>query len=79
MKLSESHLELLRRLVELPASERLNVGSILPGYAELKAAGYAKTKPIDGEVLTEITDKGRSALADAQRSSVADLNASNDE
>jgi hypothetical protein len=68
MKLSESHLELLRRLVELPASERLNVGSILPGSAELKAAGYAKTKPIDGEVLTEITDKGRSALADAQRS-----------
>jgi hypothetical protein len=45
-------------------------GGILPGYTELKASGYAKIIPIDGyDLLTEITDKGRRALADASRRS----------
>jgi len=68
MKLSKSHFDLLRHLVELPADKRVSTGGILPGYAELKAAGYAKIIPIGGyDVLTEITDRGRKALADADR------------
>jgi hypothetical protein len=76
-------LELLRHLEELPASKRRATGSILPGYAQLKAGGYAKVIPIDDDVLTEITDKGRRALAEVKQSASAipldDLNASNDE
>jgi hypothetical protein len=83
MKLNESHLELLRHLEELPASKRRAAGSILPGYAQLKAGGYAKVSLIDDDVLTEITDKGRRALAEIKQSASAiipvdDLNASND-
>jgi hypothetical protein len=63
MNLSEGDLKLLRRLVELPESERKNTDAILPGYAQLKARGYAKTTSADGGIVTEITARGRGALA----------------
>jgi hypothetical protein len=53
MKLSKSHFDLLRHLVELPADKRVSTGGIMP------IGGY--------DVLTEITDRGRKALADADR------------
>jgi hypothetical protein len=62
MNLGESDLNLLRRLIELPETGRTNTGGILRGYAELKAGGYAKTSIVDGDILTEITALGRSAL-----------------
>jgi hypothetical protein len=63
MNLGESDLKLLRRLVELPEAERLNSGAILRGYAGLKARGYAQTTSVNGDIVTDITARGRSALA----------------
>jgi hypothetical protein len=68
MKLGESDWKLLRRLIELPETGRTNTGGILRGYAGLKAGGYAKTSVADGDILTEITAQGRSALAAYEKS-----------
>jgi hypothetical protein len=63
MILGDSDLKLLQRLIELPEMGRMSTGGILRGYAGLKAAGYAKTSIVDGNILTEITAQGRSAIA----------------
>jgi hypothetical protein len=63
MILGEGDWKLLRRLIDLPESSRVNSDGILRGFAELKAGGYAKTSIVDGDILTEITALGRSALA----------------
>jgi hypothetical protein len=54
-------------LIELPESGRTTTGGILRGYAGLKAGGYAKTSIVGGDILTEITALGRSALAEYER------------
>ncbi len=69
MKLTDSHFNLLRELVELPAHRRVTTGGVSPGFAELKDAGLAQVIPIGVlNLLTEITDDGRKALADEERS-----------
>ena len=66
MKLTDSHFNLLRELVELPAHRRVTTGGVSPGFAELKDAGLARVIPIGVlDLLTEITDDGRKALAAA--------------
>jgi len=68
MKLTDSHFTLLRELNELPAHRRVSTGYISDGFAELKDAGLAQVIPIGVlDLLTEITDDGRKALADADR------------
>ncbi len=68
MKLTDSHFTLLRELVELPAHRRVSTGSVSQGFADLKDAGFARVIPIGVlDLLTEITDDGRKALADAER------------
>jgi hypothetical protein len=70
MKLTDSHFALLRGLVELPAHRRVSTGGVSQGLIDLKDAGFAQIIPIGVlDVLTEITDTGRQALADAERSS----------
>jgi hypothetical protein len=69
----------------LPESKRLVPGRAPPSYAELEASGHVKIRTVGNSgVLTEITEKGRQALAEAGQSSAKsipgeDLNASNDE
>jgi len=68
MKLTDSHVNLLRELVELPAHRRVSTGHVSPGFVELKDAGLARVIPIGVlDLLTEITDDGRKALASAER------------
>ena len=68
MKLTDSHFNLLRELVELPAHRRVTTGGVSQGFVELKDAGLAQVIPIGVlDLLTEITDEGRRALADAER------------
>ena len=68
MKLTDSHFTLLRELVELPAHRRVSTGYISHGFTELKDAGLARVIPIGVlDLLTEITDDGRKALADADQ------------
>ncbi len=68
MKLTDSHFNLLRELVELPAHRRVTTGGVSQGFAELKDAGLAQVIPVGVlDLLTEITDDGRKALADAER------------
>jgi hypothetical protein len=62
VKLSESDLKLLRRLADLPEAERRSETSILIGYAQLKANGYARMSHVNGDILTEITSLGRLAI-----------------
>jgi hypothetical protein len=71
MKLTDTHFNLLRELVELPAHRRVSTGCVSPGFAELKDAGLARVIPIGVlDLLTEITDDGRKALANAERPEV---------
>lgn len=69
MKLTDSHFNLLRDLVALPAHRRVSTGGVPQGLVDLKDAGLAQIIPIGVlDLLTEITDTGREALADAERS-----------
>jgi len=69
MKLTDNHFSLLRELVELPAHRRVSTGSVPQEFIDLKTAGLAKIIPIGVlDLLTEITNDGRKALADAERS-----------
>lgn len=69
MKLTDNHFNLLRELVELPAHRRVSTGGVAQEFVDLKDAGFAQIIPIGVlDLLTEITDDGRKALADAERS-----------
>jgi hypothetical protein len=46
MRLSESHYNLLRQLVELPPNKRVRTGSVPQEFIDLKDAGLADIIPI---------------------------------
>jgi hypothetical protein len=70
MRLSDHHYESLRQLVELPPDKRVRTGRVPQEVMDLEAAGFAQIIPVGVlDVLTEITIAGRTALADAERSS----------
>ena len=49
----------------------MSTGGVSQGFAELRDAGLARVIPIGVlDLLTEITEAGRSALADAERPEV---------
>jgi hypothetical protein len=64
MKLNNSHIKVLRQLVELPTNKRL--GTDVPQeLIDLQTAGYAKIIPIGiSQHLAEITDAGRDAMTE---------------
>lgn len=69
MKLTDNHFNRLRELVELPAHRRVSTGGVPQEFIDLKDAGFAQIIPIGVlDLLTEITDDGRKALADVERS-----------
>ena len=66
MTLTEEHLVLLRQLVDLPPGKLLRHGSVPAVVKELEDAGYATITAIGiSDLLSEITDAGRRAIAEA--------------
>ena len=66
LKLSKNHITLLEQLAE---KQRVTWGAVPEGCEDLEAAGYVVSTAVNSsEILTVITDAGRQALADAEKS-----------
>jgi len=67
MYLSASQVQLLRRISELPESERVTSGAAPSEYEELEQTGHVKITPLNvSDLLIEITEHGRRALETAE-------------
>jgi transcriptional regulator with XRE-family HTH domain len=80
--LSDEDMKLLKQIAELPESRRIRTPFDMPrGCKGLVDKGYAVFQTVGNpqDLLIEITDKGRDALASAATLPLDQLNASNDE
>jgi hypothetical protein len=67
MTITEEHITSLQRLRDLPQGKRVVMGGTPPEYKQLEETGYVKTQWTNiSEVLLEITDRGRQAIALAE-------------